>query len=167
MNLRKAGAEALIAQGVPGDAVTIAKGMKQIGYNARIFGHLGFSAPIFRILARDAAEGVITVDTIDSDKPAQRILLQLYKTKYKPKGMVYEYSLYAGYDTMMVLAEALKRAGFQRDKVKSALESIKDFPAVTGNSQNRISFGPDLHDGNRENAVILLQIKGKSIVKIE
>jgi branched-chain amino acid transport system substrate-binding protein len=167
MNLRKAGAEALIAQAVPGDAPTIAKGMRQIGYKAQIFGHLGFAAPIFRILARDAAEGVITVDTVDPGKPQQKKLLQLHKKKYNPKKVVYRYALFGGYDAMMVMAEALKRAYFQRDAVKSALESIKDFPAVSGNSQNRIGFSPDLHDGNRENSVILLQIRGMDVVKME
>jgi hypothetical protein len=66
-----------------------------------------------------------------------------------------------------VIAEALKRAGFDRDKMKSAIESITDFPAVSGNIENRISFGPDKHDGNRENSVLLHQwIKGQKI-KIE
>lgn len=167
MNLRKAGAEAIIAQGVPGDALTIAKGTRQIGYKAQVFGHLGFASNIFPILAKGAAEGIITVDNTDPDKPAQRILVQLCKLVYKPKGKIYEYSLYGGYDSMMVIAEALKRAGFDREKMKGAIESITDFPAVSGNLENRISFGPDQHDGNRENSVILHQwIKGQKI-KIE
>ena len=36
------GADAIIVQAMPGDAISVLRGMNQIGYKAQILGHLGF-----------------------------------------------------------------------------------------------------------------------------
>jgi branched-chain amino acid transport system substrate-binding protein len=165
--LQMAGAEAIITQGVPEDAATILKGMEQIGYKAQVFGHLSFCDPIVRNLALEAAQGAYCIDSVDPRKPGVQKLMDAYKKKYGGDGLVYWLPVVHGYDAVLVLAEALKEADFDNNKLMDAMESIKDFPAVSGNKDNRISFGPDQHDGNRENAVLLMQIRGKDLIEIE
>jgi branched-chain amino acid transport system substrate-binding protein len=47
-----------------------------------------------------------------------------------------------GYDTVFLLADAIKRAGgTDSAAVKTALETTKDFPGITG----KITFSPDSH----------------------
>ncbi|MCL5959051.1 MAG: ABC transporter substrate-binding protein [Chloroflexi bacterium] len=167
LNLQKAGAEAIIAQAVPGDCPTILKGIKQIGWNVQVLGHLGFADPTIRNVALDAAQGVYGIDSYDPDKADQKKLMDAYTKKYGAEKLVYWGAVFQGYDAMMVMAEGLKKANFDKSKVKESLESIKDFPAISGNKDNKISFGPGQHDGNRENSVVLLQVKGKDLIKIE
>lgn len=168
LNLQKAGAEAIITQAVPGDAPTILKGMKQISFNAQILGHLGFADPAIRNVALEAAQGVYGIDSLDAEKPDAKRLLDAFVKKYGgDPGSIYWLSVAHGYDAVYVMAEALKRANFDGSKLKDALESIKDFPAVAGNKDNKISFGPGQHDGNGQNAVLLVQVKGKDLVKVE
>lgn len=168
LNLQKAGAEALIVQALPGDAPTVLKGMKQINFNAQVLGHLGFADPIIRIVTADASQGVLAITSEDPTKPEQQRVIEAYKKKYGGgDDPLYWNILVVGYDSVKVMAEALKRANFDGSKLKGALESIKDFPAVNGSKDTKISFGPGQHDGTGEDAVILVQVKGKDLVKVE
>lgn len=59
-----------------------------------------------------------------------------------------------GYDAMMILADAIKRAGsIERKKVRDALAQTKDYDAVTGKitiDENR----------NANKSAVVLQVKG-------
>lgn len=167
LNLQKAGAEALVSQALVGDAVTILKGMKQIGFNAQILGHIGFADPALRTLALDAAQGAIVVDTIDPEKPEAQRIMDAHKKKYGADPNTFWINAIHGYDAIYIMAEALKRSNFDGKKLKEGLESIKDFPAVSGSRTNKIGFAPNQHDGNLENSVLLMQVKGKDLVKVE
>lgn len=165
--LQRAGAEAIVAQGVPEDAATIAKGMKQIGYGAQVVGHLSFCDPLVRALALDEAQGAYCIDSVDSGKPEAQKLMDAHKKKYGGGELTYWLPVLHGYDSVMVMAEALRRADFDGSRLKDAMESITDFPAVSGGKDNTIGFGPGQHDGNRENAVLLKQIRGKDLILVE
>ena len=163
LNLQKAGAEALVMQALPPDAVTIMKNMKQIGYDAQILGHVTFTDPLVRTV-----EGVVTVDIVDRDKPEFKAFLAAYTKKYGGDvNSILWIPPVGGYDAVYVVAEALKRANFDKDRLKQALESIKDLPAVSGAKANKISFGPSQHDGNLAESVVLVQVKGPDLAKLE
>ena len=60
-----------------------------------------------------------------------------------------------GYDAMMILADAIKKAGStDGDKVRDALAAVKDYDAVTG----KITI-----DANRNatKSAVVLQVQGK------
>ena len=60
-----------------------------------------------------------------------------------------------GYDAMMILADAIKRAGTtDGDKVRAALAEVKDYGAVTGN----ISIDDKR---NATKSAVVLQVHGK------
>ena len=75
--------------------------------------------------------------------------------RYKRKNGQAPASLVAqGYDAMMLLADAIKRAKTtERDKVREALAATKDYPAITGTitlDENR----------NATKSAVVLQIQG-------
>ena len=66
-----------------------------------------------------------------------------------------------GYDSAMVLADAMKRAGTtDGEKVKIALAATKDFQAVTGN----ITMNADR---DVEKAMVILQIQNGAFKYLE
>ena len=66
-----------------------------------------------------------------------------------------------GYDSAMVLADAMKRAGTtDGEKVKTALAATKDFQAVTGN----ITMNADR---DVEKAMVILQIQNGAFKYLE
>lgn len=168
LNLQRAGAEAIIAQAVPGDAPTILKGMKQIGFNAQVLGHLGFADPTIRIVTPDAAQGVIGITSESPGKSEQQKVIDAFNKRYGASNdPLYWNIVVVAYDSVRVMAEALKRANFDKNKLKDALESIKDFPAVSGTKENKITFTATQHDGTLENGVVLVQVKGRDLVVVE
>jgi branched-chain amino acid transport system substrate-binding protein len=63
-----------------------------------------------------------------------------------------------GYDAMMILADAIKRAGsFERAKVRQALSETKDYDAVTG----RITLD---ENRNANKSGVVVQVKGDKFV---
>ena len=75
-----------------------------------------------------------------------------YTTKYKtaPDGMAP-----LGYDAMMILADAIKKAGStEGDKIRDALASVKNYDAVTG----MISIDAKR---NATKSAVVLEVEGK------
>jgi branched-chain amino acid transport system substrate-binding protein len=58
-----------------------------------------------------------------------------------------------GYDTPMMIAQAMKAVGAEPDKLVGYLNQLKGFPGVYGD----ISFTPDLHDGYPDQQVVMVE----------
>ena len=58
-----------------------------------------------------------------------------------------------GYDTPMMIAEAIKAVGAEPDKLVGYLNQLKNFPGVYGD----ISFTPDRHDGYPDQQVVMVE----------
>jgi branched-chain amino acid transport system substrate-binding protein len=67
---------------------------------------------------------------------------------------------FGGYahDAMTLVAEALKASDGDRQKVRDALENIKDHVGVTG----RFSFSPEDHNGLTSSAFVMVEIKNQT-----
>jgi branched-chain amino acid transport system substrate-binding protein len=83
--------------------------------------------------ASDGAYGSLYYFAGSIDTPAGRAFVSAWKTKYGRDPSQYEGM---GYDNMLVLAEAIKRAAAKgkitRESVRDAVFTIKDFPGGTG-----------------------------------
>lgn len=165
LNLRRAGAQVLLIQALPGDTATVVRGIKQLGWDVQIIGHLGFADPVFRRTAGADAEGSYVIDTFDPEKPEFRQFQQKYFAKFGPQEMVYWGGTIQGYDAVYILAEALKRADFDRARLLEAMESIKDFPVVSGGVGARISYSPENHYGLGYDGAVALIVHGKELVR--
>jgi branched-chain amino acid transport system substrate-binding protein len=91
-------------------AAPMIKQMKDLGIKARFIGGDGMQTPNFIKLAGDASEGAMaSIPGLPKDQmPGGKTFLDQYKAKFNQ-----EVELYApmGYDAVMVLIDAMKRAG--------------------------------------------------------
>jgi branched-chain amino acid transport system substrate-binding protein len=163
--LKGASPDAIICWGTnPGPAV-VAKNIKQLKINIPLYQSHGVASAKFIDLAGDAAENIVlpsgkilVIDQLAADDP-QRSVLKEYETMYVSKhgGAVSGFGGYA-HDAMSLLAEALKDSNGERQKVRNALENIKDHVGVTG----RFSFTPEDHNGLTPEAFVMVEIKNQT-----
>jgi branched-chain amino acid transport system substrate-binding protein len=106
---------------------------KQLGLNVPLFGGDGWMSFQLIPLGGAALEGdyFSTHFTPDQNTPAVQNFVRKYHQKYNdlPDCMGA-----LGYDSAMILADAIKRAGSaDPQKIRDAIAATKDFPGVTGN----------------------------------
>jgi branched-chain amino acid transport system substrate-binding protein len=154
---------------VPAQSI-VAKNLKQLNMNVPLFQSHGFGNIMYATEAGKAAEGIIfpcgrllIVDMLPDSNP-QKAVLSKYKSNYEKK-YGEEVSTFGGhaYDAIMILAEAIKKAGADREKVRDAIENLKGF-AGTGGIFN---FSPQDHNGLGIDSFEMLTVKSGKFVKYE
>ncbi len=151
---------------VPAQAI-VAKNMRQAGWEVPLFQSHGFGNIKYVQAAGAAAEGIIfpagrllIADTLADDNP-QKALLMTYKKNYEAK-----YNEPAstfgghGYDAITILAAAIAEGGNDRDKVRAAIENLKNF-AGTGGVFN---FSAEDHNGLDMDAFQMMTVKDGKFV---
>ncbi len=144
----------------PGPAVA-AKNMKQLGMTIPYIGSHGIANKTFLKLAGAAAEGVVfpagKVLVPSSATGDQANVIKSFMADYKAKYGEPANS-FAGhaYDAINILANALKEAGSNNEKLRDAIEKTKDFVGISG----IISYGADNHDGTAGSDMIMVEVKG-------
>ncbi len=141
----------------------VAKNMKQLGMTTPLFQSHGFGNILYVKQAGIAAEGIIfpcgrlLVAGLLPDNNKQKALLVKYKTDYEAK-FKEDASTFGGhaYDAVLVLAEAVKKAGgTDREKVRTAIEGLKDLVGTAG----IFNFSPEDHNGLTLDAFEMLTVK--------
>ena len=153
---------------VPAQSI-VAKNMKQIGLDVPLFQSHGFGNRKYAEQAGKAAEGILfpasrllVVDELPDTHP-QKKLLAAYKKEYETlqKEDASAFGGYA-YDALLIVAEAVKKAGStDSDKVREAIENLKELPGVTG----VFNFSPTDHTGLSLDAFEMMTVKdGKFVI---
>ncbi len=154
---------------VPAQAI-IAKNMRQIGFNVPLFQSHGFGNIKYVKAAGAAAEGIIfpagrllVVDSLPDSDPQKPILMK-YKREYESR-FHEEVSTFGGhaYDALMILVEAIKKAGFDKEKVRDAIENMKGFVGIDG----VFNFSPKDHNGLDINSFVMLTVKNGKFTLLE
>lgn len=117
------------------DLAQMIRHLRNQGYKGTIFTTSAFAAPEIIAQVGRPAEGVFltqAVFDIDSEDPIIRNFIDAYRAKYS-----LEPDLYAahGYDSVMVLVEALKIGGRTSSEFWKGIRSIRDFSGATGTVQ--------------------------------
>jgi len=110
----------------------IARQAKQLGLNVPLLGGDGWDSPSLVEVAGDAMEGNFFSNHFSGEdqSPVIQDFIKKYRAKYNesPDAMAA-----LGYDSAMILADAIKRAGgTDPEKLRDAIAATKDFPGVTG-----------------------------------
>lgn len=138
----------------------IVKQAREMGITSPILGGDGWDSPkLAEIAGAEALNNTFLTNhySPEDKSPAVAQFVEKYKAEY---GLVPDAMAALGYDTMMLLAEAIIKANsVSPDKIKDALAAIKDFKAVTGN----ITMN-NTHDASKS-AVILEYVGGKQVYK--
>ena len=142
------------------EAGLIAKQARQLGLTLPLFGGDGWEAPELMQIGGAAIEGCFLSDHFshEQDAPLAKQFVEQFRRKYKetPDAMAA-----LGYDSALVLADAMKRAGTTDGaKVREALAATKDFQGVTG----RITIDAQR---NATKSAVILTIKGGEFHYVE
>ena len=138
--VRAANPDALFMTGVltPENAL-ILRSYRQLGLKTPVLGNYNLSIPVYSAIAKGLLDGVTFVDAFDPAKAETKRFIDAFmkdsgKEPYNLNGY--------GYDGLMLVADAIKRAGgTDKDKVRDAMQATKGFVGVMGG-------GGASYDGN-------------------
>jgi branched-chain amino acid transport system substrate-binding protein len=118
------------------DTGLIMKQMSEMGINTPVFANTSPAIPQFRDIAgpaSDGAYGAVYYYAGSIDTPAGKRFLDSWRAKFNRDPTQYEGM---GYDAMLVMGEAMKRAAekgrLTKESLRDALYTVKDFPGGTG-----------------------------------
>jgi branched-chain amino acid transport system substrate-binding protein len=160
--IKAAGAQAVINWSIGPTQVVVTKNWKALAMGIPLYQSHGFGSKQNITLAGGAAEGVITPlgrlviwDKLPKNHP-QYAVLSKYAQEYEKqfKGEVSTFGGH-GYDAIYIVAEALKIAGTDREKIRNALENnIKKWPGTGG----IFTMSPGDHTGLDHTAFEMIQV---------
>ena len=138
----------------------IALQAKQLGINCPIFGGDGWESSVLVSIGGAALEGDYFSTHLAPDEPSA--VVENFVNKYRAKyGSTPDSMAALGYDSAMLLADAIKRAGTtEGPKVRDALAATKAFQGVTG------SITIDA-DRNASKPAVILTIKNGQFKYVE
>ena len=154
--------DVLFVSAIPNEAGITTKQIREAGLTQPILSGDGFDTPLIGEVAGENADDVYysTHASLDNPDPKVQNFVKAYKEEY---GVAPENAFAAlGYDMMMQMADAIKRAGSVDPKaIRDALAETKDFQGVTG----VISYESGKRVPNKSVTIIRVQDGVYSFVK--
>jgi branched-chain amino acid transport system substrate-binding protein len=131
--IKAANPEAIFAPCYYTEAGLIAQQARQLGINLPIFGGDGWEAPELLTIGGKAMDGTFYSTHYSPEDKAEMVQTFVKKFKARWNNEVPDAMAALGYDSALVLADAIKRAGgTDGQKLRDALAVTKDFVGVTG-----------------------------------
>lgn len=160
LNIKKAGAQAMVIfSGLPDQGIMV-KQARQLIPEVEIFMSSVGATQSFMDAAGAAANGAYAVVTYTNDNPDPNV--QKFVAAHRKAFGVDPYDFFdpLAYDAVMMMAEAVKRAGgIDHKKVRDAFFTIKDFNGATGLTYTVLPNGETISE------LLLVMIKdGKHVV---
>jgi branched-chain amino acid transport system substrate-binding protein len=130
--LRASNPDALFMAAMYNDGAAISNQRAKLGWNLPVVGPSSLYSEQLLKLGGDSVNNLYTVVSFFTDDPRPEI--QAYVTEFQKRyGVKPNFHAALAYDSMMLLADAMKRAGsFDRNKVREALQATKNFPGLAG-----------------------------------
>ena len=153
--IKAAGVDAVFNPGYYNEGALIVLQARDLGLTLPIFGADSWDAEALIELGGKAIEGAYLCSHYSPADPSPRVqnFVQAYKKRF---GSTPDSNASLGYDSVLVLVDAIKRAGStDRAKIRDALAATKNFAAVTGN------ITIDAQRNASKNAVIIQVRNGK------
>ena len=162
--LKGTDAEALICWTIGPAGAIVAKNAKQLKIGIPLIMCHGLADPNFLELAGEAAEGVIMPSTklmvasqLPDTDPQKKLLLDFineYENVHK-YGKVSTHSGYA-WDAIYILTSALRKAGTDPEKLRSAIESTRNYVGISG----IYNLSPSDHCGLDASSLVMIKVAG-------
>ena len=163
--VRAANPDALFMTGVltPENAL-ILRSYRQLGLKTPVLGNYNLSIPVYSSIAKGLLDGVTFVDAFDPAKAETKRFIEAFKkdTGNEP----YNLNGY-GYDGLMLVADAIKRAGgTDKDKVREAMQATKGFTGVMGGVGAVYGFADGKRTGFDANGMVVRVYEGDKQGKV-
>lgn len=151
--VRAAGVDAIFVPGYYTEAALITKQARQLGLHVPIFGGDGWEAPALIELGGKAVEGVFYSTHYSPEIPTPEVQGFVQKFRARFGGETPDAMAALGYDSMLVLADAIRRAGTTNGPaLRDALAATKDFHGITGKTTLNAQR-------NAEKAAVIITVK--------
>ncbi len=159
--IKNSNPEAVFVPGYYTDVALIRIQARQLGLNVPFFGGDGWEGADLLTIGKEAVEGdyFSTHYSPDAGSPKGKVFVEAYKKRYN--GKVPDAMAALGYDSAMILADAIKTAGSTEGaKIRDALAAVTDYEAVTG----KITLNKQR---DAEKAAVILQVQGGVLKYLE
>ncbi|HYN13590.1 MAG TPA: ABC transporter substrate-binding protein [Burkholderiales bacterium] len=151
--LRAANPEAMFLAGVlTAENVLIFRAYKELGVKFPIHSSYNLSVPIYETVAKGLIDGITFVDAYDPEKPEVKAFEAAYKkaTGKDPQNL-HGY----GYDGIMLIADAIRRAGStDKEKIRAAMQQTS-YAGVMGAKGMKYSFPEGKRAGFDPNGMVV------------
>jgi branched-chain amino acid transport system substrate-binding protein len=174
VKIKAANPEAIICWTIGKAGSIVAKNVKQLAIKAPLYQCHGLPDPIYIKLAGDASEGNIMPSTklmvagqlADSD-PQKKVIqefIRLYQDVYKYDTQ-FPINTHSGYawDAIYIVANAMKKAGTNNEKLRDAIEATKGYVGVSG----IYNLTAEDHNGLGTDSMVMVQISGGKWKKLD
>ncbi len=163
--VENASPQALIAWTIGPAGSIIAKNKAQLGINLPLFQCHGLPDPKYVELAGAASEGdrmpatkLMVADEL-SDSDPQKPVIQEFVKLYKEKGYDKQFPIntHSGYawDAIMMVADAIKKVGTDKEAIRNELENTKNYIGISGT----YNITPEDHNGLDVDSMVMVQVK--------
>ncbi len=159
--IKNSNPEAVFVPGYYTDVALIRIQARQLGLDVPFLGGDGWEGADLLTIGKEAVEGdyFSTHYSPEAGSPKGKEFVEAYKARYN--GKTPDAMAALGYDSAMILADAIQRAGSTEGaKIRDALAATKDYEAATG----RITLNE-----NRDavKAAVILQVQGGTFKYLE
>ncbi|MCW1884533.1 ABC transporter substrate-binding protein [Luteolibacter flavescens] len=131
--IKNSNPQAVFVPGYYTDVALIARQAKDLGLNVPLFGGDGWESNVLLDIGKEAMNGhyFSTHCAADQGTPKMTAFVESYKKRFN--GKTPDAMAVLGYDSAMLLADAMKRAGTtEGPKLRDAIAATKDFEGVSG-----------------------------------
>ena len=165
IKIKAASPEAIICWTIGKAGSIVAKNVKQLGIQVPLFQCHGLPDPIYIKLAGEASEGnvmpatkLMVASQLPNSDPQKKVILEfirLYKDVYQYEQQ-FPINTHSGYawDAIYILANAMKKAGTNNEKLREAIEQTKGYIGVSG----IYNLTPEDHNGLGLDSMVIVQI---------
>ncbi len=166
---KQAGAEVVITYGIGPELAQIANGMEKLGWKVPMLGSWTLSMGNFIDNAGQNGDGARMPQTFiqDGNTPKRKAFIDAYIKAYKPANdrISSPVSAAQGYDSIYILAAAIKQAGTtDGPKVREALENLKEKVDGVVASYDK-PFTRDDHEAIKVGMPVMGQVEGGRVIR--
>jgi|UniRef100_A0A7C5ESK6 branched-chain amino acid transport system substrate-binding protein len=163
--IKNANPQAIICWTIGPAGAIVSKNKAQLGIKVPLFQCHGLPDPKYIELAGKAAEGdrmpstkLMVVSELKDDDP-QKPIIQNFIKLYQEKGFDKQFPIntHSGYawDAIMIVANALKKAGPDPKKLRDAIEATKGYVGISG----IYNLTPEDHNGLGVDSMVMVEVK--------
>jgi branched-chain amino acid transport system substrate-binding protein len=156
--VRAANPDAMFLAGVlTAENVLIFRAYRELGLKMPIHSSYNLSVPVYMTVAKGLIDGVTFVDAYDPDKPQ----VKAFEAAYKKETGKDPFNMHGyGYDGIMLVAEAIKKAGApDKEKIRAAMQTLS-YEGVMGAKGMKYSFPEGKRTGFDPNGMVVRVYEG-------
>jgi branched-chain amino acid transport system substrate-binding protein len=163
---KQGGAQAVLTYGIGPELAQIANGMEKLNWQVPIIGSWPLSMGNFIDNSGKNGNGARMPQTFiqDGNTPKRKAFIEAYQKAYKVDRMPSAVSAAQGYDSILLLAAAIKQAGTtDGDKVRAALENLNTKVEGVVTTYDK-PFTRDDHEAIKAGMVVMGEVKNGRVI---